>query len=61
MKADYLRYIYEAISGANGLLFELNSQKKEIKQFSFESLFRLRSKSDISEDNVDDVNCEIYE
>jgi len=61
MKADYLRYIYEAVSGANGLLYELNQQENKFKEFSFESLFRLRSKSDISEDNIDDVNCDIYE
>lgn len=56
MKADYLRTIYECISGDNGLLYGYTREE------SFAHAFEDRNEGDISEEQVDKTyHCEIYE
>lgn len=61
MKADYMRFIYECISGDNGLL---KSQKADKFVKSFQEDIVEREKNEIRDDKpadeVDIVNSEIY-
>ena len=56
MKAEYLRYVYECVSGDNGLLYG------EARKQSFAAAFQERNEGEISEEQVDKTyHCEIYE
>jgi len=51
MKADYLRFIYECLSGDNGLLY--GQEKKEI------FLQYIKNKESMEISNEEEVDCEI--
>jgi len=56
MKAEYLRYVYECVSGDNGLLYGVARKQ------SFAAAFQERHEGEISEEQVDKTyHCEIYE
>ena len=50
MKADYLRYIYECLSGDNGLLYGDTHQR------NFAADIELRAKNEIASDAEDEID-----
>lgn len=60
MKADYLRYVYECLSGDNGLLA---NNRKESDKVNLKKLINLRKKDEVRDDaqgSVDIVDSDIY-
>ena len=57
MKADYLRYIYECLSGENGLL---GGEDQILNQLvSFEQDILLRQSHDISDEETKTIDCDM--
>jgi hypothetical protein len=57
MKADYLRYIYECLSGDNGLL--VGTDEILGQRVSFTDELSERNKNEISEEEAGHVDCDI--
>lgn len=60
MKADYLRYIYECLSGENGLLGGGDDILNQRTSFTQEIQERKKNDASLNEDpDVPDVDCDI--